>query len=299
MNILLINLFGRDFFRKLKSLWTINIFKQKDDNKYFEKDGALYKLEYPLNTENLNKSIGKLKNMYDKYLKGMNVYFSIIPDKNYYLDDEYLKFDYEQLINISNKSLQEVKYIDIFDTLKLEDYYKTDLHWKQENLFETVNKIQSEMNLELSNKSEYKIEIYEDFYGTYYGQIGTQVSPDKIYYLTNDVLNSCFTYNYENDKTNKVYDKTKTNDKYDIFVSGATPLITIENPNSNTDKELLLFRDSFGSSIAPLLMKNYKKITLIDIRYMQSNYLEQFIKFEDQDVLFLYSTLVLNQNILK
>ena len=65
------------------------------------------------------------------------------------------------------------------------------------------------------------------------------------------------------------------------------------------DKELLLFRDSFGSSLAPLLVENYKKITLIDIRYMSSKLLGEFIEFGDQDVLFLYSTVVLNQNILK
>lgn len=64
-------------------------------------------------------------------------------------------------------------------------------------------------------------------------------------------------------------------------------------------KELLLFRDSFGSSIAPLLLENYSKITLIDLRYISQEVLENYIEFNEQDVLFLYSTLVLNQNILK
>ena len=91
----------------------------------------------------------------------------------------------------------------------------------------------------------------------------------------------------------------RNNIKYDIFVSGATPLITIENPNAKNEKELLLFRDSFGSSLAPLLVENYRKITLIDIRYMSSKLLGEFIDFKDQHVLFLYSTVVLNQNILK
>ena len=76
-------------------------------------------------------------------------------------------------------------------------------------------------------------------------------------------------------------------------------MISIENPNSKNNKELLLFRDSFGSSIAPLLIQNYSKITLVDLRYISSKMLGEFIKFNDQDVLFLYSTVVLNQNILK
>lgn len=290
---------GRDFFRRLKSLWSINILKQKDDNKYFEKDGAIYKLEYPLNIENLNKSIDKLKNIYDKHLKNMNVYFSIIPDKNYYLNDEYLKLDYDTLVDISKEKLDGMQYINIFETLDLNNYYKTDIHWKQEKIFKTVNKIQEEMNLKLSYENEYEVKNYGEFYGTYYGQIGSSIEADEIHYLTNDLLENCETYNYETNKTNKVYDETFSNDRYDIFVSGPTPLITIENPNSDNDKELLLFRDSFGSSLAPLLMKNYSKITLVDIRYISSDMLDKFIKFENQDVLFLYSTLVLNQNILK
>ena len=61
----------------------------------------------------------------------------------------------------------------------------------------------------------------------------------------------------------------------------------------------MLFRDSFGSSIAPLLIENYRKITLIDLRYINSELLTEYIEFNNQDVLFLYSGVVLNQNILK
>lgn len=77
------------------------------------------------------------------------------------------------------------------------------------------------------------------------------------------------------------------------------PLIEIQNQNAETKKELLIFRDSFGSSLAPLLIENYKKITLIDLRYISSDILDNYIIFNDQDVLFIYSTLILNQNVLK
>ena len=58
----------------------------------------------------------------------------------------------------------------------------------------------------------------------------------------------------------------------------------------------MIFRDSFGSSLAPLLIEGYEKITLVDIRYMHSNLLPNYIEFTDQDVLFLYSTMVLNSS---
>lgn len=65
---------------------------------------------------------------------------------------------------------------------------------------------------------------------------------------------------------------------------------------ASSSKELVLFRDSFGSSIAPLLLEGYSKITLVDIRYIHPDYLEQYMDFTDCDVLFLYSTLVLNNS---
>ena len=290
---------GRDTYRAIKAFYSTNIYKQKDNNNLFEKDGAIYKMEYPLNEINIRKSASKINNIYNTYLKDMNVYYGIIPDKNYYLeDDDHLKFDYDILKKIMEEELTDFKYIDIWNSLKLEDYYKTDIHWKQENLANTVSTIQTSMNLN-KTKTDYIVCDVGNFYGTYYGQIPGGFEPDKMYILINDTLNNCTTYNYETNKIGKVYGEKTTQDKYDIYLSGATPIISIENKNANTDKELLLFRDSFGSSLAPLLVENYRKITLIDLRYISSKLLSQFIEFKNQDVLFLYSTVVLNQNILK
>ena len=290
---------ARDIFRSIKSFFNFNIYMQKDNNNLFEKDGSIYKMEYPLNKENVSKSADRINNVYEKYLRNMNVYYAIIPDKNYYLSsDEYLKIDYDNLKQIMSNKLKDIKYIDIWNELTLNDYYKTDLHWKQENLQRVRNKIQEDMNLEKRNDN-YLIKNMGDFYGAYYGQLASNIKPDTLNILTNNVIENCVTYNYETQKNGKIYEEPKTSDRYDIYLSGATPLISIENPNANNNKELLLFRDSFGSSIAPLLIESYSKITLIDLRYISSSLLESYIQFKDQDILFMYSTLILNQNVLK
>jgi len=290
---------GRDLFRGIKAFWSMNIFAQKDNNKLFEKDNGIYKMEYPLNENNIQKSVQKIKEVYQKYLKDMNVYYSIIPEKNYYLEnDDHLKLDYNKVQENMQFELSELKYIDIRNGLELEDYYRTDLHWKQENLQDVVRIIQNNMGLDIT-ENNYKIQDKGEFYGAYYGQLATDVKPDNLFVLTNKTIENCTTYNFETQKESTVYIETNSADKYDIFVSGSTPLISIQNPNSKKDKELLLFRDSFGSSIAPLLIENYSKITLVDLRYISSKLLGEFIEFDNQDVLFLYSTVVLNQNILK
>ena len=118
--------------------------------------------------------------------------------------------------------------------------------------------------------------------------------------MTSDILEDCTVYNYETGSPEEmsIYDMEKAygRDPYEMFLSGSLSLITIENPNATTDKELVIFRDSFGSSLAPLLVEGYAKVTLVDIRYISSDIVGMFVDFENQDVLFLYSTLVLNSS---
>ncbi len=294
---------SRDSFRSIKSIWSNYIFRQKDNNGLFLKDGCIYKIEYPLNEKNVQKTSNKIKNIYEKYLNSnMNVYYSLIPDKNYYLEGDHLKIDVDNMQSIMKNILPEMQYIDITDALSLDDYYKTDLHWKQENLGRVVSVLRDKMNLETTSNLDYQTETLGKFYGTYYGQLGIKVEPDVIKILTNDIIENSQVYNYEKTRNESVYNMEKwqtSSDKYDVYLSGATPLLTIENKNGPKGKELLLFRDSFGSSITPLLIENYEKITLIDSRYISTKILDNYINFKNQDVLFLYSTLIVNQNVLK
>jgi len=161
------------------------------------------------------------------------------------------------------------------------------------------------MKLNAVKESDYiKKEVKKPFYGLYYGQLAINLKPDRIKYFTSEIIDNAIVYNYENDNYTKVYDLDKTKsykdgeDGYDVFLSGPSALLTIENNLAKTEKELIIFRDSFSSSIAPLLIDEYKKITLIDIRYIRSDILEKFIEFKNQDVLFLYSTTVLNNGII-
>lgn len=88
----------------------------------------------------------------------------------------------------------------------------------------------------------------------------------------------------------------KEADPYEMYLSGSKSLIHIENPSAKSDKQLILFRDSFGSSIAPYFTDSYQSIYLVDIRYIHPNVLGNLIDFSDSDVLFLYSTLILNHS---
>ena len=77
----------------------------------------------------------------------------------------------------------------------------------------------------------------------------------------------------------------------------ATALLTLENSSNTSGKELIMFRDSFGSSLAPLLIEKYSKITMVDLRYIGSKYLESVLNLSgNEDVLFIYSNVIINNS---
>ena len=141
----------------------------------------------------------------------------------------------------------------------------------------------------------------EDFRGVYYGQAALPLPGEPLRYLTWDGIEDCTVMNYETGETTGIYqlEKMEDRDPYDIFLGGACALMTVENPSAQAagiDRELILFRDSFGSSMAPLLLPAYSRITLVDLRYIKSDFLDQFIDFHGQDVLFLYGATLLNES---
>ncbi len=289
----------RDKLRTLKAVTAFYLFRQKDNNDIYIADGYASKLEYPMNETSMDRAAKRFAHIYQSYLAetDTNVYFSIIPDKNYFLAKEngYLSLDYDAFFQLMKNKTDFMQYIDITDMLTVQDFYKTDTHWRQENLVFIAQKMGKEMGVTL--KGEYETKHLENpFYGVYYGQSALPLAAEEIQYLTNETLENCKVYDFQNEKESFVYDMEKAfgKDPYEMFLSGSLSLMTIENPNATTDRELILFRDSFGSSIAPLFTEGYKKITLVDIRYIHPDRLGKFITFDKQDVLFLYSTLVLN-----
>lgn len=290
----------RENFRRLKSVVELNLFRKKDNNSIYLYNGSLIKIEYPLNEESVLNAANKINKIKNKYLSQMNnCYYSIVPDKNYFTNrNEYIGIDYEKLQKIMIENVKNMEYINIFNCLELEDYYISDIHWKQESLQKVTDKIANQMNFKNRINTPFNYKYITDLEGVYARQLPVETEKDRVCILTNNIIENAISYNYEYKKTSEIYnlEKIESNDKYDIYLSGATPLIEIINSNSTSSKELVVFRDSFASSLVPLFTEAYSKIILVDIRYMRSDTVKNYIEFKNQDILFLYSTTVLNNS---
>ncbi len=295
----------REGFRSMKAVFE-KITLRLDSSDIYEYDGHLAALDYELKESLVEKAAGKLNKVKDTLLtEGHTAYLAIIPPKNYYIaehDQSHPVMDYEKLQSMMWESCPDFTHINLYDTLTLDDYYKTDSHWRQERLDKVVERLTAAMDVPHSGLASYThnySDTMEQFEGVYVGQSALPVKPETMYYLTNEATqNAKVTYTGADIKENAVYVESKIEgvDMYDVFLGGAVPLVEIVNESASTDKELVIFRDSYGSSIAPLLIESYAKITLVDLRYIDFTFLPQFVDTQNADILFLYSTGILNDS---
>ena len=288
----------RDGFRSLNAYLTYYLLGQKDNNGIYLSDGYAAKMDYPLDEGSVSNALTRFMELHELYLEGSEVHFALVPDKSYYLAEEagVLSIDYDALYAHVAQELPWAELIDLRGFLDIEDYYRTDTHWRQEQIVPAAQAIAQKLGVTVPEFQQMAID--RPFYGVYYGQAALPMEPDTMYYLTNEVLENCTVTIHDSGTTAAVLDTTKlgSRDLYDVFLSGGAAVLEINNPAGQAGKELIVFRDSFGSSMVPLLLNDYETVWVLDTRYVNPAMLGNFVDFRGQDVLFLYSTLILNSS---
>ncbi len=290
----------RDIFRSIKANTALYALRQLDNHDIYLVNGSAAEIDYPLSEKSLDHAVDRFKYISEKYLDASNrVYYSIVPDKNVFLaaDNGYPAVDFDYLCDLFREKMDFADEIKISDLLDIDDYYKTDSHWRQESLLPVAKRLAEGMGVEL--KAEYDtVTLDVPFYGVYCGRSGLNLKPDQLSYMTNDFLDELMVYDAETDSKIPVYELSKADgrDPYETFLSGSKSLLTVENPDSENERGLIIFRDSFGSSLSPLLFEGWSKVSVVDIRYISSQFLNRFVDFSNCDILFIYSSSVLNNS---
>ena len=284
--------YQREKFRRLK-IKTDMLVLGNYNNMQMDKD-YIYEALYPLNEKSVNNLVNKINNIIDSYLDDTNkVYYSLIPDKGYYINNS-LKLDYTKLVSLYK--MVKGNYIDLFNILSLDDYYKSDTHWKEENLLKVGKELARKMDFSLDDNITFK--DIASFNGVYGSRLVLDEDLDKIVVAESAFINNAVVYDLTSNKKIDIYNYDKINslDKYDIYLNGASGLLKIDNLLENSGKRLIIFRDSYTSSLAPLLISGYKDIILVDTRYISPKVLNNYVNFKDADILFLYGVIMANNS---
>lgn len=298
----------RETFQSLKAGFAVNVLRQKENNGIYIADGHASKLEYPLNETGVGRAAELVLSLKETYFPDNKVFYTVIPDKNYFLaaQNGYPHMDYARLFEILHARLSgKAEYINIIPALSIDSYYKTDAHWRQERIGSAAELLYHGLGCETTDFdiSAYEQNKIENFYGVYRGQAALPFPPEEIIYLTDTLIDSAEVYDAESGSVKQVYQtellfEEKSLDAYDIYLGGARAMLTIKNTLSENSaegaKRLILFRDSFGSSLAPLLLRQYDELVLIDLRYISAGLIGGYVDFENADILFAYNTLIWN-----
>lgn len=257
----------------------------------------------PWDEPSLERAVYRFDHLLETYFsaEGYRCYLSVIPDKAEFTQPPqgYTPATASATLDYLAARLP-VTAIDISDLLSLKDYYRTDSHWRQERLAPVAKALAEDMGRALHETADDEIATVTDaFQGSFWGKTDEALTVDTLCTVTDSVIDRCQVYYYEADTTAGVYDYAAADTApYDVYLSGNRSLLRIDDLFSEQTGTLIVFRDSFGSSLVPLLTSGYRTVYVVDIRYLATDALSRVVDFPDEaDVLLLYSTTVLHNSI--
>ena len=272
------------------------------DDVVYVYNGYAARTDAAFDAASLDRAAYRFQHLHDLYFAGRGIYLAVVPDKALFTvpPEDYTPAGAAETANDLCSALDFLTPVDIAGGLTLSDYYRTDPHWRQEQLRPVADTLLTAMGAPVPDTREESLCALEGaFHGSYWGKTEEPLEPDTLAYLTSGALEHCTVHYYETDTDGGVYDFDAAQDApYDLFLSGSRSLLRIDSPDALSDRTLVVFRDSFGSSLVPLLVEGYGRVILADLRYMPGSSLQDYVDISGADVLFLYSTLVLNNSTL-
>ena len=293
---------ARDNWRRLNVWWLRQVLRQPEADGYALYRDSIVRLEREVNDASLAYAGERLQALFETCLADTDcrIYAAVIPDKSHYLADAgYPVMNLSEMETRFYAAIPGAVPVDLTGSLSLDSYYRTDSHWRQEKLLPAAEVLLNAMDAgQIPPISDFSTAEFSPFYGVYAGQSAMNPDPEKIVWLTGGYLDDLKVLDLEKHTPVPVADPEGCDprDPYTLFLGGGKAVLRIENPEAESERELVIFRDSFGSSAAPLFCGNYRTVTLIDPRYISRDVIGRYVRFTDQDVLFLFSATLLNNS---
>lgn len=266
--------------------------------------------------DSVNKNLAAMEKFAEKYPK-MKMYFMLAPNAQEIYSDTLPAncgaADQKLFIKNCYDSLPSITGIDVYSGLLAAKneyiYYRTDHHWTSYGAYIGYKSAASAMKFTAYSEDKFSIEhASNEFRGTLYSKtLDNSITPDTIdiYTLANNepqVKVSVYKSGAEPDSTySSLYFREflDVKDKYSTFLGQNVPRIDIDSeiPQENDKGSLLIIKDSYAHSLIPFLTKNYSHITVLDLRYINSDLSNIGVSLKDyENVLFMYNVITFSQD---
>lgn len=173
-------------------------------------------------------------------------------------------------------------------------YYHTDHHWTTHGAYVGYQAYCGAAGLSPIPEADFqKTCVTTDFHGTIFSKLHDSTVPgDAITLYENPANQLTVSYPDTGEVTDTLYnrDYLAQKDKYSMFLNNLHPLVEITNETADSDRQLVLIKDSYANSMVPFLVNHYQKIYVFDTRYYRfgpSSFINEHP--EVTDVLLLYN----------
>ena len=210
-------------------------------------------------------------------------------DQKAFIDEVYSKLNKDTVTTL-----------DVFDSLSSTQseyiYYRTDHHWTTLGAYYAYATAINQLGSKPLSLNSYEIEhASNEFLGTLYSKVIFENIPkDTIdfFHFKNGFKVKSVTVQTgrEVNEYKDMYfrDYLTKKDKYSSFLGNNQPIVTVKT-DMKEDKKILIIKDSYAHCFVPFLTQHYSEITMIDMRYINTD-INNLIELEDyEQILFLYN----------
>lgn len=214
------------------------------------------------------------------------LYMLTVPSTGYIMDDVlprvHMEYRDDEYINKIKTSLSDkIEYIDVREPFReavsqgSQVYYKTDHHWTSEGAYIAYQTICGQMGMTATDRGQFEKETVEVFFGTTYSKSTLWLSSPDTMELWKNRQHTENQFEIEINDGGEVKESKrlffeehlKETDKYPVYLDGNHSLVRIKNNSSESDKKLLIIKDSFAHTITPFFADHYAEIIMVDMRY--------------------------------
>lgn len=191
---------------------------------------------------------------------------------------------------------EQVQALDVREALKTaaettQVYYRTDHHWTTDGAYAAFLSVADALGVDGTRQFVSKT-VSNDFSGSLAAKSGFYVRErDAIHIFTPIEDDPMYVVNFE-DGTQRAScydaDALKGEDPYQVFFGGNQGKITIET-SVDTDRKLLVLKDSYANCFLPFLLSEFQEITIVDPRYYYEDLNDLMVTEQYTDMLYLYN----------
>lgn len=212
-------------------------------------------------------------------------------------------------INFVNTNLSDkVKSVDAYTPIKNHIneyvYYRTDHHWTALGAYYAYTGFTQTADLDAFPLDKFTKGEAPGFLGhlsTVNPSETVNSNPDNVIFYNSPAKSDMDVYFYDKETGEKksykgsVISKSyiDSDQKYGVFLGGDFALGVI-NTNSNTDKKIMVIKDSYANAFIPFLLTNYCEIFVVDPRHYKENIIDLVNENGIGEVLFLNYILTTN-----